>query len=185
MNTTLWIVLGLAVLVIAGVIGSYNGFIALKNRIKEAWSDIDIQLKRRHDLIPNLINTVKGITKQEQQVFVQVTEARAKAMSGQTVEEKAKAENALSGTLKTLFALAENYPEVKSDANFAELQRELAETENKIMLARRFYNTLVRDYNISVQSFPSSIIAGLFSFKLEQLFQLDDTSERENVEVQF
>jgi LemA protein len=185
MNIVAWIVLIVIVLLVLGVVGAYNGFATLANRIKEAWSDIDVQLKRRHDLIPNLVNTVKGITKQEQQVFTQVTEARAKAISGHTLAEKAQGENMLSGALKTLFAVSENYPDIKSNANFLELQRELADTENKIMSARRFYNTLVRDFNIKRDTFPGNVIAGWFHFGSKELFELEDASERENVEVQF
>jgi LemA protein len=156
----------IAVLVVATIwaIGIYNGFIKLKVRSEEAWSDIDVQLKRRYDLIPNLIETVKGYASHEKETLQKVTDARTAAMGAQTVNEHAEAENMLSGALKSLFAVSENYPDLKANQNFLELQRELSDTENKIQASRRFYNTNVRDLNTSVESFPSNIIASIFNF---------------------
>ncbi|MDD2909592.1 MAG: LemA family protein, partial [Candidatus Pacebacteria bacterium] len=146
-------------------IATYNGFIALINRSKEAWSDIDIQLKRRYDLIPNLVETVKGYATHETELLEKVAEARSRAMQAQGLKEKGEAENVLSGTLKSLFAVSENYPDLKASTNFLELQRELTDTEDKIQAARRFYNGNVRDLNIKVESFPSNVIASMFNFK--------------------
>lgn len=165
---------------------TYNRFIVLKNRKEEALSDIDVQAKRRYDLIPNLIETVKGYMKQEQGVLESVTKARTAAMSasGSTIE-KGEAENALAGTLKTLFAVSESYPDLKSNANFLELQRELSDTENKMQAARRFYNSTVNDLNTKVEHFPSSFIANMFGFKKEKFFEITNTVEKEPVKVQF
>lgn len=153
---------------------SYNKFVTLRNRAQEAWSDISVQLKRRYDLIPNLINTVKGYASHESQTFEKVTEARTKAMGAQSVEDTAQAENMLTGALKSVFALSEAYPDLKANENFLELQRELSDTENKIQASRRFYNTNVRDLNIGIESFPGNIIAGMFKFKKETFFELDE-----------
>jgi len=165
--------------------GTFNGFVRKKNRAKEAWSDIDVQLKRRYNLIPNLVNTVKGYATHEREVFERVTEARTRAMSATGVEGKAQAENALAGTLKTLFAVSENYPQLKASANFVELQRELTDTEDKVQASRRFYNSNVRDLNIKVESVPSNIVAKLFGIKKMDLFELNETSQRENPKVEF
>lgn len=170
----LYIIIAVVVLIILWAIITFNGFVRLKNRVKEAWSDIDVQLKRRHNLIPNLVETVKGYAKHEKGVFEKVTEARTKAINARGVEEKGQAENILSNTLKTLFAVAENYPDLKASANFLDLQRELADTENKIQAARRFYNGNVRDMNIKVEHFPSRIIAGIFSFKKRDFFEAEE-----------
>ena len=175
------IVLVLAVLFVVGI---YNGLITLKNRVDEAWSDIDVQLKRRYDLIPNLINTVKGYATHEKELLEKVTEARTAAMSAQAPAEKQGAENALSGTLKTLFAVSENYPDLKANQNFLELQRELTDTEDKIQASRRFYNGNVRDFNTKIETFPSNIIAGMLNFVKRDFFAADE-AERENVTVQF
>ncbi len=174
------------VLVLVGVwlVAVYNGLIRLKNRVDEAWSDIDVQLKRRYDLIPNLVNTVKGYAAHESQVFEKVTEARAKALSAGTVGEKQQAENMLTGALKSVFAVAENYPELKANQNFLELQRELSDTENKIQAARRFYNGNVRDFNTKIQVFPNNLIAGSLNFKSREFFEAE-SGEKENVKVQF
>jgi len=164
----------------------YNRFIKLRVRSDEAWADIDVQLKRRYDLIPNLINTVKGYAKHESETFEKVTAARTMAMNAGTVAESQEAENMLSGALKSLFAVSEAYPDLKANENFMELQRELSDTENKIQAARRFYNAVVRDLNTLVQSFPSNIIASMFSFSTREYFELEaDSVERENVNVQF
>ena len=178
------IILIIIVILVAAIIGIYNGLIKLKNRVDEAWSDIDVQLKRRHDLIPNLINTVKGYAAHEKEVFEKVTEARTAAMGAQTPAEKENAENALSGTLKSLFAVAENYPDLKANQNFLELQRELTDTEDKIQAARRFYNGNVRDFNIKIETFPSNIIAGMLSFTKRDFFAAEE-GDKEVVEVKF
>ena len=155
-----WLILIIVALFIALWVGlTYNSFIALKNRAKEAWSDIDVQLKRRYNLIPNLVETVKGYAAHEKGVFEKVTEARTKAIGAQTIKEKGEAENMLSSTLKSLFAVAENYPDLKASTNFLELQRELRDTEDKIQASRRFYNTNVRDLNIKIEVFPANIVA--------------------------
>ena len=165
---------------------AYNGFVRLGNRVKEAWSDIEVQLKRRYDLIPNLVNTVKGYATHESGAFEKVTEARAKALSAQSLPDKAAAENQLTGALKTIFAVSEAYPELKANTNFLELQRELSDTENKIQAARRFYNTNVRDLNTKAESFPSNIVASVFHFKKAEFFDLpDNAAAQEPVEVKF
>jgi len=182
--TIIYIIIGLLVLIIFWIIGVFNGLIRLRNRTKEAWSDIDVQLKRRYNLIPNLIETVKGYAKHEKNVFQKVTEARTKAMGAKGTEEKAKAENMLSNTLKTLFAVSENYPDLKANANFLELQRELSDTENKIQASRRFYNGNVRDLNTRIEHFPSRIVAGIFSFKKRNFFEIQE-GEKAVPEVKF
>lgn len=176
----------LAVIVLWAVM-SYNGFVRLVNQAKEAWADIEVQLKRRYDLIPNLVNTVKGYATHENTAFEKVTEARSKAMAGGGANPAhAEAENMLTGALKSVFAIAEAYPDLKANANFLELQRELSDTENKIQAARRFYNGTVRDLNIGVESFPGNIIAGMGGFKKMELFDLPDNAvEQNNVEVKF
>ncbi len=177
-------------LVVAGVlvflISVYNGLIRLKNRTQEAWSDIDVQLKRRYDLIPNLVETVKGYAKHEAQTFEKVVEARSAAMAqgSDDIEAKAKAENMLSDTLKSLFALAENYPDLKANQNFLQLQDQLSDTENKIQAARRFYNGNARDFNIKMEVFPNNLVAGMLGFKKFDFFEAEE-AERENVQVKF
>ncbi len=179
----------IAILVVAGVlilwgIGLYNGLIKLKNRVDEAWSDIDVQLKRRYDLIPNLIETVKGYAKHEKGVLESVTEARTRAMGASDPKDQIEAENMLSGTLKSLFAVSENYPDLKANENFLELQRELSDTENKIQASRRFYNGNVRDFNIKIQTFPNNTIAGILNFKERDFFEAGE-EEKKNVKVKF
>src|SRR5262245_8835719 len=169
-----WIILGVVALVILWAIYAYNNFVRLVTRVKEAWSDIDVQLKRRYDLIPNLVETVKGYAKHEAGTLEKVTEMRTRAMNATAPAEKAEAENMLSGALKSLFAVSENYPNLKANENFAELQRELSDTENKIQAARRFYNSVVQDLNQSVLMFPSSIIASIGGFKQADFFQLSE-----------
>ncbi|MFZ2975943.1 MAG: LemA family protein [Candidatus Moraniibacteriota bacterium] len=178
------ILLGIVVVVAIAIIAMYNGLITLKNRVDEAWSDISVQLKRRYDLIPNLISTVKGYAAHEKEVFEKVTEARTRAMNAGTTADKAEAENMLSGTLKTLFAVSENYPELKANQNFLELQRELTDTEDKIMASRRFYNGNVRDFNTKLQVFPTNMIAGMLKFSAREFFEMDE-KEKENVKVEF
>lgn len=188
MTITLWILVGVAAVLVLWVAATFNAFVTLKNRTDEAWSDIDVQLKRRFDLIPNLLETVKGYAKHESGVFERVTEARTQAMSAEKsgdIKGAAKAENMLAGALKTLFAVSENYPDLKANANFLDLQRELADTENKIQAARRFYNGNVRDLNTKADSFPSNIIASIFGVKKREFFDLENESEKEPVKVQF
>jgi LemA protein len=178
-------------LIIVGVlvlwfVFSYNSFITLKNRVKEAWADIEVQLKRRYDLIPNLINTVKGYAAHEAGTLEKVTTARTMAMQAGTATEHAQAENMLSGALKSLFAVAEAYPDLKANTNFLELQRELSDTENKIQAARRFYNGNVRDFNTKLETVPSNIVGNMFSFKKFDFFDIDDNGvESQPVEVKF
>jgi LemA protein len=176
----------LAALVLWAVV-SYNRFVTLVQRAKEAWADIDVQLKRRYDLIPNLVQTVKGYAAHESQAFENVTKARAAAMGATGPEEKGQAENMLSGALKSLFAVAEAYPDLKANQNFLALQTELSDTENKIQAARRFYNGNVRDLNTGLQSFPGNVIAGIFHFTQMEYFELsaDEAAAREPVKVQF
>lgn len=178
------IIFSILVLAVLWVVVNYNGLVTLKNRAKEAWSDIDVQLKRRYDLIPNLVETVKGYATHERELFEKVTEARSRAMGAQGVQAKADAENMLSNTLKSLFAISENYPDLKASTNFLELQRELTDAEDKIQAARRFYNTNVRDLNIKIESFPANLIANSFGFKEMDLFQTTET-EKEPVKVTF
>jgi LemA protein len=173
------------IIAIAGWLASiFNRLVTLRNRTKEAWSDIDVQLKRRHDLIPNLIETVKGYAAHEKEVFQKVTEARAKAISAQGLAEKGQAENMLSGALKSLFAVAESYPDLKASQNFLELQRELTDTEDKIQAARRFYNGNVRDLNIQIETFPTNLMAGAFGFQKMEFFEIGE-AEKEPVSVKF
>ena len=179
------ILFAIIAIVVLWLIFTYNGLIKRRFRVKEAWSDIDVQLKRRYDLIPNVVETVKGYMTHERTVFEKVTEARTKAIGSQGKIEKAGAEDALSNTLKTLFAVAENYPDLKANANFLDLQRELADTENKIQAARRFYNGNVMDFNTKTESFPTNLIAGVFGFKKEEFFGLEKAEEKEPVKVQF
>ncbi len=181
-----WIFIAIVVVIALAVIGVYNSLIKSKNQVEEAWSDIEVQLKRRYDLIPNLVNTVKGFATQESSVLQKVTEARTNAMGAQTIQEKQQDENALSGTLKTLFAVSENYPDLKSNTNFLQLQNDLADTENKIQAARRFYNGNVRDFNTKIEVFPTNLFASMLGFTKKALFDIDDNGpESQNVEVKF
>ncbi|MCD4760710.1 LemA family protein [bacterium] len=185
MNTVLTVVLVILVLIALWLIGVYNGLIKLRNRVKEAWSDIDVQLKRRYDLIPNLMETVKGYMKHEEGVLTKVTQARANAMQAKGIGEKGKAENMLSETLKSLFAVAENYPDLKASQNFLQLQDEISDTENKIQASRRFYNGQVRDINTKIEIFPTNLIAGMLKFKSWDFFEIENKEERKNVKVKF
>lgn len=178
------VLLVILVVLAFALVGMYNGLIRLKNRVDEAWSDIDVQLKRRYDLIPNLVNTVKGYAAHEKEVFEKVTEARTRAMGAGTTADKVAAENALSGTLKSLFAVAENYPELKANQNFLELQRELTDTEDKIMASRRFYNGNVRDFNTKIEVFPTNLLAGALNFTKRDFFEAAE-GEKEPVKVEF
>ncbi len=169
------------------VIFAYNGFVRLVTRAKEAWADIDVQLKRRYDLIPNLVEMVKGYAAHEKSAFENVTKARAQAMQAGTMAEHGATENMLTGALKSLFAVAEAYPDLKANTNFLELQRELSDTENKIQASRRFYNTNVRDLSIGVDSFPGNIIAKVFGFSKMEFFELgeSESAAKEPVKVKF
>jgi LemA protein len=181
-----FVILAVVVLLAIWFVATYNRFIVLKKRVKEAFSDIDIQLKRRFDLIPNLVSTVKGDMKHEQSVLENVTQARADIQQANgNPMERSKAENHLTDTLKTLFAVAENYPDLKANTNFLELQREISDTENKIQASRRFYNGNVRELNIKVHTFPSMIIASILKFKEEPFFEMENEEERKNVKVEF
>jgi LemA protein len=174
------------ILIVLWIIFAFNSLVSLRNRAKEAWADIEVQLKRRYDLIPNLVNTVKGYATHESTAFENVTKARAAAMGAGGLEAKAGAENMLTGALKSVFAIAEAYPELKANQNFLGLQNELSDTENKIQAARRFYNSNVRDLNIKTEVFPSNIIAGMFGFSKMDFFDLaDDDVALKNVEVKF
>lgn len=183
MSTGLVLVIIMAV-VAAVIVWMYNSLIRVKNQVDEAWSDIDVQLKRRHDLIPNLIATVKGYAAHEKNLFEKVTEARTRAMTAGTADEKGKAENMLSGTLKSLFAVAENYPDLKANQNFLELQRELTDTEDKIQASRRFYNGNVRDLNTKIEVFPTNIMAGMIGLKQREYFEMEE-AEKQPVKVEF
>lgn len=177
--------LGLVVAVLAiAVIGIYNRLVTLRNRVDNAWSQIDVQLKRRYDLITNLVETVKGYAAHEKEVLERVIQARAAAMSAQGVKAQGEAENALTGTLKSLFALAEAYPDLKANQNFLMLQEELSGTEAKIAYARQFYNDSVMTFNTAQQTFPSNIIAGAFGFKPREYFEIEEEA-KEPVKVQF
>jgi len=181
----LWVVLGIIAVAILAIIAMYNGLIRLKVRVDEAWSDIDVQLKRRYDLIPNLVETVKGYATHEQGTLQKVVEARTAAMQAGNTAEKAKTENMLSDTLKSIFALAESYPDLKANQNFLELQRELTDTEDKIQASRRFYNGNVRDFNTKLQVFPTNIIGNMLGFKDREFFGVEDEKQKEAIQVKF
>ena len=180
----------IVVLVLIGLfflilIGMYNSLVQLKVRADSAWSDIDVQLKRRHDLIPNIVETVKGYAAHEKGTFENIAKFRSQAMQATTPGDKAEAENQLSGALKSLFAVAENYPELKASEQFTGLQASLNSIEDNIQNARRYYNAVIRDYNTRVQSFPANIIAGMFGFQSRQFFEVESPEDRQNVQVKF
>jgi LemA protein len=182
----LWIVLGIVVVLGIFLWATYNGLVTLKIRVDEAWSDITVQLKRRLDLIPNLVNSVKGYAAHESGVFQAVTEARANALNAQGVKETAAAENQFEGALKSLFAVAEAYPDLKANENFLQLQQELVDTEDKIQASRRFYNGGVRDLNTKIQVFPNNMFAGMLGFTQREFFEVEDMASVEKpVEVKF
>ena len=181
----LYIVVGAVVALGLILIGVYNSLIRKRNRVDEAWSDIEVQMKRRYDLIPNVIETVKGYAAHERGVFENVTKARSAAMGATTPQEHARAENMLSNTLKTLFAVAEAYPDLKANANFLDLQRELADTENKIQAARRFFNGVVLEFNNGIQVFPTNIFAGMLGFSKREFFDLEEEQAKQPVQVKF
>jgi len=180
----IWILLGVVVLLLLYVVLTYNGLVRLRNRVKNSWAQIDVQLRRRYDLIPNLVETVKGYAKHERETFEAVTQARANAINASGVAEQAQAENMITGALKSLFSVAEAYPELKANENFLALQEELTGTEGRISYARQFYNDAVLQLNNKIESFPSNIVAGRFGFKQQEFFEADDTS-RGPVNVQF
>jgi len=184
MNTTQLIIFIIAVAVFWFVF-AYNRLVTLRNRMREAFSDIEVQLKRRYDLIPNLVETVKGYASHEKGVFEKVTEARTRAMGAQSVHEKVEAENMLSQTLKSLFAVSENYPDLKASTNFLELQRELRDAEDKIQAARRFHNANVMALNTSIESFPTNVVARIFSFRQEEFFDITEKAEGQTPQVKF
>lgn len=175
--TILWIILAIVVVLVIAVIAIYNSLVTLRVRVEEAWSDITVQLKRRLDLIPNLVESVKGYAKHESGVFEAVTAARAATIDAKGVKETADAENQLEGALKSLFAVSEAYPDLKANQNFLDLQNELTDTEDKIQAARRFYNGGVRDLNTKIQTFPANVVAGMFSFKEREFFELDEAEQ--------
>lgn len=185
MPTYTWIISAVAAVLILWFIGTYNGLITRRNRVSESWSDIDVQLKRRYDLIPNLVESVKGYMTHERETLQKITEARTAAMGAKTMAEHAKSENLLTDALKSVFAVAENYPDLKASQNFLQLQDELSDTENKIQAARRFYNSNVMDYNTKIQSVPSNIISGMFQFTAREFFELQEAAAREAVKVKF
>src|SRR3989339_649070 len=186
MIIVLYIILGLIAVAAVWLIATYNRLVTKRNQVDEGWSDIEVQLKRRHSLIPNLVETVKGYATHESGVFQKVTEARAQAISAQNPKAQAEAENMLSGALKSVFAVAEAYPQLRAVESFTKLQDELADTENKIQAARRFYNGQVRDFNTAIQTFPANLVANIFGFTTEAFFQLEEGSvAKEPVAVKF
>ena len=181
----IWIILILLAVAVVFVIGIYNGLVQLRNRCDNSWAQVDVQLRRRYDLIPNLVETVKGYAKHEKETFQKVTDARAQAINAGTVQEQGQAENMLTGALKSLFAVSESYPELKANQNFMMLQEELAGTESKIAYARQFYNDTVMKFNTKQQVFPSNIIANMFNFKEKEYFEIEEPEAREPVKVEF
>lgn len=180
-----WIILIIVVVLIFAIIGIYNGLVQSRQKVKNAWSQIDVQLQRRFDLIPNLVESVKGYMAHESDVLTKVTELRTSWANASTVSEKAELDNQLSGALKTIMAVSENYPDLKANQNFSELQEELRSTENKIAYSRQFYNDSVTMYNTKLEVIPSNIVAGLFGFKAEDLFRAESEEARKNVKVDF
>ena len=180
-----WIILAIVVVIIIAIIAIYNSLVTIRQRVKNAWSQIDVQLQRRFDLIPNLVETVKGYMEHEADVLTKVTDLRSSWAEAKSVDEKAKLDNQLSESLKTIMAVAENYPDLKANQNFSELQTELTNTENKISYSRQFYNDTVTRYNTKLEMFPSNVIASVFNFKAEDLFEVADAEARQNVKVDF
>jgi LemA protein len=183
-RTMAWVVLGVLVVIVFLLIGMYNSLVQLRVRADSAWSDIDVQLKRRHDLIPNLVETVKGYAAHEKGTFENIAKFRSQAMQATSPADKAVAENQLTGALKSLFAVAENYPELKASEEFTQLQGSLSQTEDSIQNSRRYYNAVVRDLNTRIQSFPTNILANMFGFSQRQFFEVD-AADREPVAVKF
>ncbi len=182
---TIWIILGIVVVLIIAVIGMYNSLVQSKIKVDNAWSQIDVQLQRRFDLIPNFVETVKGYMTHEKETFEKIASLRTSWANANSVSEKADLDNQLSTTLKTIMAVSENYPELKANQNFSELSEELRNTENKISFSRQFYNDTVTMYNTKIQVFPSNIIAGMFNFKARDLFKAESDEARRNVKVDF
>lgn len=180
-----WIILAIVVVLVIAIIGMYNGLVQTKIKVDNAWSQIDVQLQRRFDLIPNFVETVKGYMTHEKETFSKIAELRTSWANTQTVSEKADLDNQLSTALKTIMAVSENYPELKANQNFSELSEELRNTENKISFSRQFYNDSVTIYNTKLQVFPSNIIAGMFNFKPRDLFKAESDEARKNVKVDF
>ncbi|HUT61106.1 MAG TPA: LemA family protein [Phycisphaerae bacterium] len=181
----LWIILGVVALIVLGLVAVYNGLVTKRVRCQEAWSQIDVQLKRRHDLIPNLVETVKGYAGHEKETLERVISARNAAMTKTGVKERAEAENMLSGALRQLFALSEAYPNLKANENFAQLQEELTATENKIAFSRQHYNSSSAEYNTARMKFPNNIVAGMFNFAAQEYFEIEEPAEREAPQVKF
>ncbi len=181
----LLVLLGIIVLIVIWLVGMYNSLVGLRNQVKNAWAQIDVQLKRRHDLIPNLVETAKGYMQHERGTLESVTDARSKAMGADSVGDKAKAEGELSGAISRFMLVVENYPDLKANQNFLALQEELTSTENKIAFSRQAYNDQVLFYNNKIQMFPSSIIAGMFNFQQSDFFELEDKGDREAPKVDF
>jgi LemA protein len=179
------ILVGLLAVVLLWIAGAYNSLVRLRNQLENAWAQIDVQLKRRHDLIPNLVETVKGYAKHERETFERVTQARNMAINAKSVGERAEAENVLTGALKSLFAVAEAYPELKANQNFMQLQEELASTENKVAFSRQFYNDSVMTYNTRIEIFPINLIATMFNFGRREFFEVKAEGEREAPKVAF
>jgi LemA protein len=188
MGTTTIILIIIGVLLVGAVlwvIGAYNGFIRMRNAVEEAFSTMDVYMKKRYDLIPNLVETVKGYAAHEAGTFEKVVQARNMAQNATTVEDRIKGENMLTGTLKSLFAIAEAYPDLKANTNFMDLQAQLQKVEEDIANSRKFYNAVVREFNTKVESFPNNIIAGIFGFIRKPMFEVSEEAERQNVKVQF
>lgn len=184
MSLLIWVILGIVILALFWIVGVYNGLIRLKNRVDEAGSDIDVQTKRRYDLIPNLVETVKGYAKHEKKLFENVAKARSEAMQAKDMGDKAKKESQLTDTLKSLFAVSENYPQLRANENFMQLQGEITQTEDKIEASRRYYNGNVREFNTKIEVFPNNIVAGMLGFSRKDLFEAQG-AEKENVKVSF
>ena len=180
-----WIILAIVVILVIAVISMYNDLLSRRVKVDNAWSQIDVQLQRRFDLIPNFVETVKGYAAHESETFEKITELRTSWANAQTVTEKAELDNQLSGALKTIMAVSENYPDLKANQNFSELSEELRNTENKISFSRQFYNDNVTMYNEKLQLFPSNIIANMFNFKPRELFAVENNEARKNVKVDF
>lgn len=185
MDAIVWILLGIVVIVVVAIIGVYNGLIRARNEVDTAWSNIDAVLKKRFDLIPNLVETVKGYASHESGIFEEVARARSGYMNAQNPAQAAAAEGMLSGALKSLFAVAENYPDLKANENFLDLQRQLSALEDQINRSRTDFNETVKSYNNKLQVFPNNIIGGLFQFKEREFYELENAAERENVKVSF
>lgn len=185
MHTGGWIAITVVVLLVVVFVGLYNGLVKLRMRVKNAWAQIDVQLKRRHDLIPNLVETCRGYMAHERETLEAVTKARQQAVDATRIADRAQAENFLTQTLRSLFAVSEAYPDLKANQNMLALQEELTSTENKIAFARQFYNDCVLTYNTRLQVVPSNLIAGLFNFKPEEMFELEEEAQREAPQVKF